>query len=284
MNYIDAHVHVWTNDFERYPLAEGFRPEDMAPPTFLPEDILRHARGSGVGRAVLVQMSYYGCDNSYMLDVIQNAPDVFRGIAIVDWRSERPEDEMRRLCKLGVRGFRVYPGTASPENWLDGEGFERMFRAGAEEGMAICPLVDPDGLHALDRMCARFPRTPVIIDHLSRIGARGLILETDTDALMRMSRHRNAMVKVSAFYALGQGRPPYLDLAPLIRRARDAFGAERLMWASDCPYQVQAATYDEGIALIRDRLGFLSSEDKEWILRKTAERFFFGADQGKFRL
>src|SRR5262249_30053306 len=74
-NWIDAHVHVWTNDFQSYPLAEGYKPEVMKPRTFLPEDILRHARPHGVNRVVLIQMSYYRFDNSYMLDVIRKAPD-----------------------------------------------------------------------------------------------------------------------------------------------------------------------------------------------------------------
>ena len=34
-------------------------------------------------------------------------------------------------------------------------------------------LIDPDGLPEVDRMCTKFPDTPVIIDHLSRIGADG---------------------------------------------------------------------------------------------------------------
>ena len=222
---------------------------------------------------MLIQMSTYRSDNSYMVDVIRNAPETFRGVAIVDCRSARPDREMRRLAEAGVRGFRVYP--AGAPSWLDGEGYERMFRAGAEEGLAVCPLIDPDGLPALSRMCERFPETPVIIDHLCRIGARGPVADTDVDALCAMARHRAVMVKVSAFYALGAKQPPYLDLAPMIRRVCDAFGPARLMWASDCPYQVQEATYEDGIALVRDRLDFLSAEDREWILRKTAERFFF---------
>src|SRR6266545_4484113 len=81
-NLIDAHVHVWTNDFAKYPLAQGFTPAQMKPPVFLPEEILRHARPSGVDRIVLIQMSYYRFDNSYMLDAIRRRPRVFRGIAI----------------------------------------------------------------------------------------------------------------------------------------------------------------------------------------------------------
>jgi predicted TIM-barrel fold metal-dependent hydrolase len=86
------------------------------------------------------------------------------------------------------------------------------------------------------------------------------------------------MVKISAFYALGQKTPPYLDLSDLIERVYNAFGADRLMWASDCPFQVQDEhTYAASVELIRDHLDFLSDADKEQILRGTAESFFFGA-------
>ena len=83
------------------------------------------------------------------------------------------------------------------------------------------------------------------------------------------------MVKASAFYALGEKTPPYDDLTQLVQRVYEAFGAERLMWASDCPYQVVDHTYEDSIGVVRDRLDFLSAADKEQILRKTAEDFFF---------
>ena len=37
MDYIDAHVHVWTDDFNRYPVAESCQKSEMKPSTFLPE-------------------------------------------------------------------------------------------------------------------------------------------------------------------------------------------------------------------------------------------------------
>jgi predicted TIM-barrel fold metal-dependent hydrolase len=59
MNYIDAHTHVWTDDSAHYPLAEGWRREDMRPRRFTPEDFFKHSRPAGVSRAVLIQMSCY---------------------------------------------------------------------------------------------------------------------------------------------------------------------------------------------------------------------------------
>ena len=62
----------------------------------------------------------------------------------------------------------------------------------------------------------------------------------------------------------------------MVQRVVDAFGPRRLMWASDCPFQVQGEhTYEASIALIRDKIDFLSPSDKQWILRDTAKRVFF---------
>lgn len=151
-----------------------------------------------------------------------------------------------------------------------------MWRCGGEYGLAMCHLINPDALEAVDRACEKFPDTPVVIDHLARIGVDGTIRPADVEYLCRLARHRQTHIKVSAFYALGKKKAPYLDLGPLIRRLLDAFGPERLMWATDCPYQVQGGhTYADSIALVHDRLDFLSRGDKEWLLRKTAEKLFF---------
>jgi hypothetical protein len=56
-----------------------------------------------------------------------------------------------------------------------------------------------------------------------------------------------------------------------------AFTPRRCMWESDCPFQVDRDKYSDSISLIRDRLDFLSAEDKEWLLRRTAEGVFFPA-------
>ena len=272
MEYIDAHVHVWTGDLDAYPLAESYTKSDMQPETFYPEDILAHAQPSGVNRIVLIQMSYYGFDNSYMLDVMEEHPDVFSGIAIIDWNGAHPDEDMRRLADRGVRGFRLY---VRDEHSLEGRGIEQMFAAGARHNLAICPLINPVVLSSLDKRCSQFPDTPVIIDHLSRIGAAQPVDDAHIDSLCAMAKHTNVMVKISAFYALGRKAPPYSDLVPLIHHVYDAFGPERLMWASDCPFQIVDHRYEDSIGLIRDRLDFLSAADKEQILRNTAEDFFF---------
>ncbi|MEM9015605.1 MAG: amidohydrolase family protein, partial [Verrucomicrobiota bacterium] len=80
----------------------------------------------------------------------------------------------------------------------------------------------------------------------------------------------------SAFYALGKKEPPYTDLIPMFRRVRDAFGADRLMWGSDAPFQLlEPHTYGASLELVTGMIDFLSESEKKQILRGTAERVFF---------
>ena len=50
MGFIDAHVHVWTPDTAHYPLARGYKKEDMQPPSFTPEELFKHSKPAGVDR------------------------------------------------------------------------------------------------------------------------------------------------------------------------------------------------------------------------------------------
>jgi len=273
---IDAHVHVWTPDVNRYPIHSSYKVADMQPASFTPEQLFAHTKPNGVARVVLIQMSFYRFDNRYMLDTMKRFPGVFSGVGIVDENAPRPQDKMRELAAQGVRGFRIHPGKKAVDAWIGSAGMAAMWQAGADQGVAICPLINPEALPAIGKMCERYPKTRVVIDHFARIGVDGQIRDEQVDALCRLAKHPNTYVKTSAFYALGKKQSPYTDLGPMIRKVRDAYGAKRLMWASDCPYQVDPGhNYADSIALIRNGLDFLSREDRAWMLRKTAEKVFF---------
>ena len=277
MGFIDAHVHVWTPDTAHYPLAADYKRADMKPPSFTPEELFKHSQPAGVDRINLIQMSFYGFDNRYLLDMMALYKDTFVGTAVIDPLGDEPDRLMAELAGKRVRAFRIHPDLSKlpPARWLEPAGYARMFRAGAKNNQAMSCLIAPDALPELDRMCAKFPDTPVIIDHLCRIGLNGKIEDKDIDALCGMAGHKRVMVKVGAFYALGKKRPPYLDLAPLIQRVVQAFGVRRCMWESDCPFQVVEHKYQDSIDLVRKRLDFLTDEDREWLLHRTAEEFLF---------
>lgn len=90
MRFIDAHVHVWTPDLAHYPLAPGFKKEDMKPSSFTPDQLFKLCKPAGVDRINLIQMSYY--------DLIQMSHYGF------------DNRYMTGLARKRVRAFRIYPG------------------------------------------------------------------------------------------------------------------------------------------------------------------------------
>ena len=184
---------------------------------------------------------------------------------------------MKSLAKAGVRGFRLHARGDEARDWINSEGMNLLWHTAANEGLAVCPLINPTDLPYVDALCQKHPETTVVIDHFARVGISGEVVPSELDALCRLARFPAVHVKTSAFYALGKKTAPYKDLLPMIRKVVDAFGANRLMWASDCPYQVQGEhTYKASIDLIRDAgEKDLSEQEKDWLLRGTAQKLFF---------
>jgi predicted TIM-barrel fold metal-dependent hydrolase len=278
--WIDAHSHIWPPDVDKYPLAPGQTKKNLKPPSFTDEELMKVARPAGVGRVVLIQHSVYHLwDNSYLIDAVKRHPKLFRIQGMVDDHEPDPGAAMKKLLPLGVTGFRITPFVRPKDEqpkWLESPGMAEMWKTAAKTRQAMCPLINPSDLSAIDAMCEMHPDTPVVIDHFGRVGVDGEVREADVKALCNLARHKHTHVKVSAFYALGKKKPPYDDLIPMIRRLLDAFGPKRLMWASDSPYQLQDGnTYKASISLVRDRLDSLSKTDRELLLAKTAESVFF---------
>jgi len=273
--WIDAHVHVWTPNTKNYPISSNFEKSAMSPPSFTDKELFEHCKPAGVDRIVLIQMSFYEYDHSYMIKAMEENPGVFSGVGLIDYRADNLVERMKELQANGMRGFRLH-SKGDTDTWGNDPGMTTLWKTASELGLAVCPLINPQDIVHVDALCKKFPDTTVVVDHFARIGVSGTIEKGPLEKLCRLSRFPNTYVKTSAFYALGQKAAPHDDLIPMIRKVYDSFGPERLMWASDCPFQVQGKhTYEASIALIRDRIDWLSTSDKEWMLRGTAEKVYF---------
>jgi predicted TIM-barrel fold metal-dependent hydrolase len=273
--WIDAHVHVWTPNVQNYPLDKSFQVADMQPPSFTAAELLEQCRAVGVDRVVLIQMSFYGFDHRYLFDVMRAHPGTFSAVALIDHRADNVVETAKELVTQGARGFRLHSHGDAKE-WVSNPSMQKLWKAAPDSGYVICPLINPQDIASVDALCKSFPDTTVVVDHFARIGLSGSIEQDRLNELCQLARFPNVYVKTSAFYALGQKKMPYHDLKPMIRRVFDAFGPQRLMWATDCPYQVQGDhTYRASIDLILKGSEFLSDSDKNWILRDTANKVFF---------
>ncbi len=274
--YIDAHSHIWSPDTSQFKLAPGMTVDDLAPRSFTADELMAVASPHGVKKVVLIQHTlFHGYDNSYLINAWREAPDTFRVVGMVDDLRSNCGKAMKQFLKQGVTGFRIKPRKGIT-NWLETDGMTDMWKTAAETRQPMCCLINPENLPEVDAACRRHPKTPVVIDHFARIGIDGTVHEADLKNLCSLAKHPEVKVKISAYYALGRKKPPPTELIPMIKRLYETFGAGRLMWASDCPYQLDDGNdYKSSISLVRDTIDFVTDAERQQLLRTTAEDTFF---------
>ncbi len=224
----DGHCHVF-GPAKRFPFAKGrtYEPPDS------PKEKLRalHAH-LGLSRAVLVQASCHGTDNSAMLDAIKSSKGAWRGVAMAP--KSVAQSELQRLHAGGVRGLRfnfVKHLGGTPEL----EAVESIAARIAPMGWHLQFHLDADNITEL-REFLRKLKIPFIIDHMGRVPVQaGLGQPAFRQLLELMKDNPHAWVKVSGPERISAAGKPFLDAMPFAR-ALAAAAPDRVMWGTDFPH------------------------------------------------
>jgi predicted TIM-barrel fold metal-dependent hydrolase len=94
------------------------------------------------------------------------------------------------------------------------------------------------------------------------------------DTVETLARHKNVYVHLSGQYAFTKEPYPYADLTPVVERVYRAFGAERMMWASDYPWIDVEPGYAKTLALVDRHLPELTPAERLAIRGGTAAGLF----------
>ncbi len=264
---IDGHVHVWSDDSNRYP----WRPVYGAdPPTVLGTagHVLSVLAAHGVDAAMAVQSRAYGDDHRYLLDALERYPDQLIAIAALDPTTPDVAATLRDLVSRGFRGLRLDPmGWSQP--WLEDGTVGPLWQAAADLGIAVEVMILPAQLPALGALASRTPKIPVIVEHMALYEVD---LTVPLEPLLDLARLPNLFVKVSALAAISGEPPPHRDIWPQIATVVDAFGPARALWGSDMPW-IGADRYGPALATV-GALPSLDDAGRQWLLGDTVRAIF----------
>ncbi len=226
----DTHAHI-LGPAARY----AYSPARVyTPPDCLLPDYLTMLDTLGVERAVLVQPSVYGTDNSAMLDAMNAAGGRLRGVAVV--AEDVSGAKLRKLDAAGVRGVRVNivdvkdrkPGT------LPMDSLRPLARRIAPLGWHMEFLMHADEFPDLDRTFAGFP-VDIVLGHLGYLNIGQTAGAPGFQALLRLMKSGKAWVKLTGPYRISRAPLPYPDTVPFAKALVEA-NRERVIWGTDWPH------------------------------------------------
>jgi D-galactarolactone isomerase len=223
-NACDCHLHVYEDSYPLAPTAT-FRP-----PHSPAADYQKIQREIGLTRAVVIQPTGYGLDNSCTLKGMEQLGPQSRGIVVVPIDIE--DDELHRLHAAGVRGvrFMMLPGGVLP--WSN---LEPMAARIAPLGWHIDLQIDGRDIAIHEPMLMRLP-CRLVIDHTGKFLEPVTVDSEPFAALCRVLDNGGTWIKISAPYETSRvGPPSFGDIAPLAHALATRY-PERCLWASNWPH------------------------------------------------
>jgi predicted TIM-barrel fold metal-dependent hydrolase len=240
---VDTHAHVFDAGCR---LVEGRRytPGYEAPVARYIEVLKR----AGVRHGVLVQPSFLGTGNGYLLTGLRAFPDRLRGVAVV--APDIDDAELEVMAGAGVRGIR-YNLLGRDPAMVAAPDYRALTRRVAALGWLVEVQVPGADLPRVLDVLLKDAQT-VVVDHFGKPGAAEPQADPGFRKLMEFGPGGPVWVKLSAPYRLGG-----LDPAPYAAAFLAHFGPERLLWGSDWPWTENevSTSYAECVGQIGGWLG-----------------------------
>jgi L-fuconolactonase len=264
--FIDSHVHVWKTD-PAFPFTAGVHP---SPADASVEMLLDLMHANNVERTVIIQVIHYRWDNSYLASVLKRYPRIFHGVCRVNPEDPAAPDHLSRLTEeQGFRGVRLSPAAGPAGDWISGPLMPPLWRRCAQLKVPMTLLIPVTRLPEVHPLIEANPDLQVVIDHMAD---SPLDHPEQLDLLLALARYPKVFVKISHMWSLSSQPYPYSDASAQVKRLLDVFGAARLMAGTDWPISLPKQSYAQTVALYRDHLHFLTSQQRTQILSKTVQQ------------
>lgn len=262
---IDSHAHVFLRNL---PMPDRRRaPSGYDAP---PEDYLRILEANSMTHGVLVQPSFLGIDNSYLMESLRKFPDRFRGIAVVaPTVSSLQLDTMQHAGVVGIRLNLV--GLPTPD--FSSTAWQQLFK----ELLARNWLVE---VHQVGRELKLTVDTllsaglNVVVDHFGRPDPKLGVDDPGFQYLLTLGSTQRVWIKISGAYRNGpNGRGLEVAKAamPLLKQH---FGINQLLWGSDWPHTLfeKTVTYADQRRIVEELLPDIN--DRQIVLNNVPAKLF----------
>ena len=274
---IDAHHHLWDPIATRHDWLADF------PALQRRFDLTGFEQASatpGVDASVLVQVLNSSTETVEFLQIA--APSGGRIAGVVGWTdltSPAIADDLARLKDQpgGNRlvGIRHLVQDEPDPSWLTRPDVQRGLAAVGAAGLTYDLLVRPQQLLAAIKTTTALPDVRFVLDHGAKPEIATGSMQPWTKLTDELSRRPNVACKLSGLVTEAGPAWNPAQIAPYARHLLDSFGPDRLMFGSDWPVCLLAASYGEVFGLARALLtGLLSQSELDAVFGASAIRHY----------
>ncbi len=273
MSRVDAHHHIWDLTVREQTWMVG--PElDPIRRNFSIDDLAPHAAAAGITATVLVQTVGLVDETVEFLEVAASNDLVAGVVGWVDLTAADVADMLDGLRERPdgsyLKGIRHQVHDEQDVDWLLRDDVQRGLSAVADAGLAYDLLTKTPHLPAAIQTVRNLPQLTFVMDHISK-PVIGEPLEPWATQLRELAALPNVTCKLSGMVTEASWtdwKPT--DLQPYADVVLDAFGPDRVMFGSDWPVCLLAASYAEVVETAETLTASLTPTEREAVFTTTA--------------
>lgn len=274
MHMIDSHQHFWQVGRFEYPWMSsdlGVLYRD-----YLPHDLSPILRQNGVDKTVLVQASNSVAESLWLLQLADANSFIAGVVGWIDLMSPQVEEQLRELsAHPKFKGVRHLVESEPDDDWLVRPAVLSGLKRLATYDLSYDLLVHTRHLKYVPQVAERCPELALVIDHLAKPPIARNEIKEWSQALAPLAKFPNINCKLSGLVTEANWNSWQTnDLHPFVDRALELFGADRMMFGSDYPVCLLAATYEQVLESFQEILKDLNETERDKIFSTNAAKFY----------
>jgi len=271
---IDAHHHLWKFD----PVRDSWITDEMVAiqNDFLPEDFELVLQRNVFDGSVVVQTDQSEAGNELLLN-FASANDFIKGVVgWIDLQSKNVEERLNSYAdSKKIKGFRhVLQGEADRSLMLKSAFMHGVSKL-AKYGFTYDILIFADQLRYIPEFALAFPNQKFVIDHIAKPHIKNAEIDQWKKQIYEVAKHQNVWCKISGMVTEADWKSwKQPDFVPYLDTIVEAFGIKRIMYGSDWPVCLLAASYENVLGIVEQYFSAFSESERRLFFGENAIQFY----------
>ena len=272
---LDTHHHFWRVSRGDY---SWMTPDLPIARDYMPDDLIPELRRNGVSRTIVVQAADTEAETDFLLKIADENDFVAGVCGWLNLDTDSFPDRLAHYMKNPLwKSFRPMLQNLDEPDWILKPRVMENLAHTADVGARFEILTKLPQLPFAIEAMKQLPELNAVLNHLSKPEIAGGKWQPWAGQIEELAQLPNIYCKLSGMVTeadAGTWTPD--DLSPYIKHVLDAFGTQRVMFGSDWPVALLAATsYGETVNALRTAVAsMLGPQDQRTLFHDNGARFY----------
>jgi len=272
---IDAHQHFWRFD----PIRDAWITDEMYKirRDFLPSDLQPILQANGIDGCITVQADQSLDETDFLLDLAAENDFIKGVVGWIDLQAANLEEQLSSYKQHSkLKGYRhVLQGETDRALMLK-PAFKRGIASLGKYGYTYDILIYPDQLGYTKDFVAAFPDQPFVLDHIAKPHIKHRYITDEWKAAIHaVAQYPNLYCKISGMVTEADWhdwKPEHFKV--YMDTVVEAFGTHRILYGSDWPVCLVAASYEQTLGIVKDYFAAFSQAEQAAFFGGNATKFY----------